>query len=169
VIIEADPSIVPASFVADVQIACRSDGMPATRDIELWAWRAYCGAVDDADGEVEVSVRVVTKDEIRELNRDYRAKDKATNVLSFPAGNVAGLPADAVRTLGDVVICADVVREEAAQQGKTVENHWAHMLVHGVLHLLGFDHVTDAEAGRMEDLEKQVLAAHGVPDPYRAR
>jgi len=165
---EADSSTVPESLIVDVQIACRGDGVPSAREIESWARRAYIGAVEDADNAAEVSVRVVSKDEIRTLNRDYRGKDKATNVLSFPAGTVAGLPADAVRTLGDVVICADVVLAEAQEQGKSIDDHWAHMLVHGVLHLLGYDHGNDAEAALMEDLEKQVLAKHGVADPYRA-
>ena len=88
-------------------------------------------------------MRIVDAAEIHALNSDYRGKDKPTNVLSFPAGDVAGLPADMPVPLGDVVICASVVREEAAAQGKALDDHWAHMLVHGTLHLLGYDHETD--------------------------
>lgn len=151
-----------------MQVACESDGIPADGDIETWVRRAYAAAANDAEGEAEVSVRIVSQEEIRTLNRDYRGKDSVTNVLSFPAGDLAGLPRDAIRILGDVVICADVVAREAAEQGKPAADHWAHLLVHGVLHLLGYDHETDAEAVVMEGLEKQVLAAHNVPDPYRA-
>ena len=103
---------------------------------------------------------------MRALNHEYRRINKATNVLSFPAGEIAGLPGEAPRVLGDVVICATVVSEEAAAQGKQVADHWAHMLVHGMLHLLGYDHELDAEAVEMEGLETQVLASSGLADPY---
>jgi len=89
-------------------------------------------------------------------------------VLSFPVGAVTGLPADEPEPLGDIVVCAGVVRAEAAAQGKEAADHWAHMLVHGALHLLGYDHDTDAGAAAMESLETQVLSAHGVADPYGA-
>ena len=103
---------------------------------------------------------------MRALNRDYREQDKTTNVLSFPAGEIAGLPDDAPRALGDIVICAAVISDEAAEQGKELSAHWAHMLVHGTLHLLGYDHETDAEAAAMEGLETRILCQHGCPDPY---
>ena len=115
-----------------------------------------------------MSVRIVDAAEIHALNSDYRGKDKPTNVLSFPAGDVAGLPADMPVLLGDVVICASVVREEAAAQGKAITDHWAHMLVHGTLHLLGYDHETETEAVEMEALETRILSEHGVADPYGA-
>jgi probable rRNA maturation factor len=118
--------------------------------------------------DVEVSVRIVDAEEVRTLNREYRDKDRATNVLSFPAGPLAGLPDDAPILLGDIVVCASVVDSEAAEQGKDVADHWAHMLVHGTLHLLGFDHEDDTEAAAMEALETQVLTQHGLPDPYGA-
>jgi len=86
--------------------------------------------------------------------------------LSFPAGDIDGLPADVSRLLGDVVVCAPVVAAEAGEQGKTLPDHWAHMLVHGTLHLLGFDHENDVEAVEMEALEAQILASNGVTDPY---
>ena len=98
---------------------------------------------------------------------DYRGKDRETNVLSFPAGD-DGLPPDVARPLGDLVICAPVVLREAGEQGKSVADHWGHLLVHGSLHLLGFDHETDAEASAMEGLEREILAARGVADPYLA-
>ena len=150
----------------DVHNATDDDNVPEPPDVESWV--AYAVRASGAGTNTEVSVRIVEASEIHAMNREYRGMDKPTNVLSFPAGEVAGLPADVPRPLGDVVICAEVVRDEAAAQGKPVANHWAHMLVHGTLHLLGYDHVTDAEAGDMEALEVRILADLGVPDPYGA-
>ncbi|MDP5054914.1 MAG: rRNA maturation RNase YbeY [Congregibacter sp.] len=113
----------------------------------------------------EAALRIVDIPEMQQLNAQYRAKDYPTNVLSFPAD----LPADVtLDLLGDIVICATVVQEEAAAQGKALAAHWDHMLIHGVLHLLGFDHQSDAEATHMESLETQALAALGWPCPYHA-
>ena len=150
----------------DVQNATDDDTAPDTTEVENWVARAV--SASGVDEDAEVSVRIVGASEIHALNRDYRDNDKATNVLSFPAGDVEGLPADMPRPLGDIVICAEVVRNEAAEQGKPVAHHWAHMLVHGTLHLLGFDHETDSEAGGMEALEARILSDHGLPDPYGA-
>jgi len=154
------------NVLVDVQQACDDDTIPGTEIVDAWVTRAVEAA--SAPNDVEVSVRIVDVDEIRALNREYRDKDKATNVLSFPAGPLAGLPDDAPTLLGDIVVCASVVDSEAAEQGKAVGDHWAHMLVHGTLHLMGFDHQEDAEAAEMEALETRVLAAHGLPDPYGA-
>lgn len=115
------------------------------------------------DITVEVSLRFVDDETIRELNRDYRGKDKPTNVLSFPFEAPPGVP---TTLLGDLVICAPVVAAEAAEQGKPLTAHWAHMVVHGVLHLLGYDHIDDADAEIMEGLEVEILAGLGVPNPY---
>ena len=134
--------------------------------IRAWVTRALEAAA--ATPGVEVSVRIVAEDEMRALNRDYRDKDKPTNVLSFPAGQVTGLPEAEPMPIGDIVVCADVVSNEAAEQGKAPPDHWAHMLVHGTLHLLGFDHEADAEAAAMETLESRILAEQGVADPYGA-
>ena len=150
----------------DVQNACRDETAPEAPKVEAWIERAVTAA--GKPGNVEVSVRIVDADEIQVLNKNYRDKDKPTNVLSFPAGPVAGMPDDLPVLLGDIVICASVVRDEASEQGKRVADHWAHMLVHGSLHLLGFDHETDAEATEMEALETQILAGHGISDPYGA-
>ncbi len=150
----------------DVQNACDDDTAPEIPVVESWIVRAV--RASGADGDAEVSVRIVDAAEIHALNSDYRGKDKPTNVLSFPAGDVAGLPADMPVPLGDVVICASVVREEAAAQGKAITDHWAHMLVHGTLHLLGYDHETETEAAEMEALETRILSEHGVADPYGA-
>ncbi|HEX7038039.1 MAG TPA: rRNA maturation RNase YbeY [Pseudomonadales bacterium] len=113
-------------------------------------------------GAAELCVRVVDEEESRRLNRDYRHKDAPTNVLSFPAG--IDLP-DAL-ILGDVVVCAPVVQREADQQQKPYEHHFAHMVVHGVLHLLGYDHQTDAEASVMEKMEIGILDHFQIGDPY---
>ena len=150
----------------DVQIACDDDTIPEATIVDAWVSRAVEAAGTGTD--VEVSVRIVDADEIHALNHGYRDKDKATNVLSFPAGPIEGLPADAPVLLGDIVICASVVDSEAAEQGKAVGDHWAHMLVHGTLHLMSFDHETDSEAAEMEALETRILAANGLPDPYGA-
>ena len=155
-------------IVVDVQFACDDPNPPDAGLICGWVRAAVDQAGVGVTGDIEVSVRVVDVDEIRTLNRDYRNKDKATNVLSFPAGKIDGLPAEAVQTLGDVVVCAAVVRDEAASQAKDLDDHWAHMLVHGTLHLLGYDHMTDADAREMEGLETRILATQSVADPYRS-
>lgn len=154
------------SLAVDVQVGCDDSDVPSDRKIEFWATRAIVESGKTLPANAEMSVRVVNREEIRSLNRDYRQMDNVTNVLSFPAGRISGLPAEALQLLGDVVICAAVVREEAAEQGKAVDAHWAHMLVHGTLHLLGFDHQTAADAAEMEGLEARILTANGLSDPY---
>jgi probable rRNA maturation factor len=145
-----------------VQRACSAPGAPETSKIESWA-----GAAFDAGGEpgadVEMTVRIVSEDEARELNREYRGRDYATNVLSFPMNAAGG---DGPGLLGDVVICAAVAEREAAEQGKPLEAHWSHLVVHGVLHCCGFEHDSEADAARMEPLETRILAEFGFPDPY---
>jgi probable rRNA maturation factor len=148
----------------DVQFAINDESVPGENVIALWVERAIIAAGRSTD--TEVSVRVVDADEMRQLNSDFRDQDKATNVLSFPAGEIAGLPAEAL-PLGDIVVCAAVVRNEAEQQGKAVSDHWAHMIVHGTLHLMGFDHIDEDEALQMESLEAEILGTHGVANPYR--
>ena len=149
----------------DVDLACGGD-LPKSEFIASWVSRTVDAARND-DRSVEVSVRIVGEEEIRKLNRDYRQRDYATNVLSFPTGDIEGLPAEAATTLGDIVVCAAVVADESAQQGKSPEDHWAHMLVHGTLHLMGFDHQTEEDAAAMEALEVSILAASGIADPYQ--
>lgn len=149
----------------DVQIATSTDGIPSVGDIQHWVKTAIAANV--ADPSAEVSVRVVDEEEMQILNRDYRDQDKPTNVLAFPAGDVQGLPPGASRSLGDIVVCAAVVAREAGEQGKALDDHWSHMLVHGVLHLLGHDHMTESETGEMEGLEREILAGLGIADPYQ--
>lgn len=156
------------ALAIDVQVACDAPGILSEADIFGWVEIAVQCSGRMPDDNIEVAVRIVGADEIRALNKLYREQDKATNVLSFPAGEIEGLPHDAGRLLGDVVVCAPVVAREASEQGKQLADHWGHMLVHGTLHLLGFDHETDAEAAEMEGLETKILAARSVTDPYAA-
>lgn len=155
-----------SALVVDIQFACSNPDIPSAKQLEHWIARAVEGSGRTIAAGTELSLRLVDKEEMRRLNRDYRGKDKVTNVLSFPAGEIDGLPAEATQVLGDIVICADVVGDEAAQQGKAASDHWAHMLVHGTLHLLGFDHKSSAEAADMEGLEAHILTANGLADPY---
>jgi len=129
------------------------------------AFRRWCElALRQRSADSEMTIRLVDEAEGRELNNTYRHKDYATNVLSFPAD----VPDDLldIPLLGDLVICVAVVEREAAEQGKTLEAHWAHLVIHGCLHLLGYDHIDDDEAEEMEALERELLAELGHPDPY---
>lgn len=148
----------------DVQQAARETSALSSSDIARWVERVV--AATGRSAGAELSVRVVEAEEMQRLNKEYRGKDKPTNVLSFPAGDIAGLPADAVVPLGDLVVCASVIRDEAEAQGKALQDHWAHMIVHGTLHLLGFDHEDDDEAADMEGREIEILSTHGVANPY---
>lgn len=142
-----------------LQKATREKIFPSDVDFSRWAGAALAGRRDSA----ELTIRIVDEDEGTDLNRRYSHKDFATNVLSFPVQ----LPAGVTSTLlGDLVMCAPVVIHEAAEQGKTPEAHWAHLTIHGILHLLGYDHKTDAQAAEMESLEASILASLGYPDPY---
>ncbi len=143
-----------------VQYAVARRGVPAPVSFRRWAQAALARRRRPA----ALVVRVVGGAEMARLNRRYRGKSGATNVLSFPFA--APLP-QARDTLGDVVICAPCVRREAREQGKPVRAHWAHLTVHGVLHLLGYDHNGEGEARVMEGLEAKILGALGYPDPYR--
>jgi probable rRNA maturation factor len=134
-------------------------GLPSASSLRRFAEAALAGRREDG----ELSIRVVDAEEGQALNRDYRQRDYATNVLSFPAELPPGVP---LPVLGDLVLCAPVIAREATEQGKPIGHHYAHMVVHGVLHLLGFDHQDDAEAERMEAVEREVLAGLGIGDPY---
>ena len=147
-------------MIIDLQIACEQEtGLPTTEQIEQWA----TAAVQPQSDEVEMTVRIVDEAESHELNLNYRGKDRPTNVLSFPfeCPDEVELP-----LLGDLVICRQVVEREAQEQDKPVMAHWAHMVVHGSLHLLGYDHIEDDEAEEMESLETQIMTELGFADPY---
>ena len=146
-----------------VTYATARKGVPSSASFRKWV----TAALADRDAPAEMAIRIVGADEGRKLNRTYRGKDYATNVLSFPAESPEGLPEDVeLPLLGDLVICADVVAREAAEQGKRPADHWAHLVVHGTLHLLGWDHEADDEAEAMEAREHEILAGLGISDPY---
>lgn len=142
----------------DIQRASSAPEQPSDDDFRRWVGLALGAASDH-----ELTIRVVDEAEGRELNRTWRNKDYATNVLSF----TADLPAELnLPLLGDLVICAPVVSREAKEQNKTTQAHWAHMVIHGCLHLLGHDHLVDTEAEAMEALERTLLEQLGIADPY---
>ncbi|MFC0180630.1 rRNA maturation RNase YbeY [Thorsellia kenyensis] len=137
----------------------QKEKIPSQEDINKWVSAVLCLFEPNA----ELTLRIVEKEEIQSLNSLYRKKDKPTNVLSFPAETHIGLT---IPLLGDLIICRDVVQEEALEQGKSFEQHFAHMIIHGCLHLLGYDHIDDAEAEEMEAIEIEVLHTLGYPNPY---
>lgn len=153
----------PSRIDVAVSYAVPRAGVPAAPSFRRWVAAALSGRIRQAD----LAIRIVDAAEGQALNRHYRGKDYPTNVLSFPADLPEGLP-EGVRLplLGDLVICAPVVAREAAEQGKPVAAHYAHLTVHGALHLLGWDHEDDKEAEAMEQLEREILAGLGLPDPY---
>ena len=146
-----------------LQQATDESGLPQLSQFERWA-EAALGAMDiTAAGELVV--RLVDEAESAALNHTYRQKQGSTNVLSFPFEAPPGLPVEEM-PLGDLVVCAPVIAREAAEQGKTESAHWAHMVIHGVLHLLGMDHIDPQQAERMEAKEIEILSALGFADPY---
>ena len=149
------------AYQIDIESNSQSRQIPVAAELERWINAALIAEQLEA---AEVSLYIVDEDESQELNAQYRGKDKPTNVLSFPADipEAVGVP-----LLGDLVVCAPVVEREAQEQGKSLSAHWAHMLVHGTLHLLGFDHIDDDEAEVMETLETQIVTGLGYPAPYQ--
>ena len=145
---------------AHVEVQRALDAGPAEADIQRWVEAALQHEQRD---NTELTVRIVDETESAALNSQYRGKDYPTNVLSF----TYDIPAEVeMNLLGDLVICAPVVQHEARQQGKAEQAHWAHMVIHGVLHLLGFDHLNDTDAQNMEQHEIAILAELGFPNPY---
>jgi probable rRNA maturation factor len=145
-----------------------ADNLPTQDLLEHWIKTTLTAEAQKSqkslNDEYELTVRIVDKNEIQTLNSTYRYKDKATNVLSFPFEAPPGIE---LPLLGDIVICHDVVVEEAKQQHKAIMEHWAHMIVHGVLHLKGYDHIEVDEALQMETLEVQILNQLNIADPYQ--
>ena len=137
-----------------------ANAIPSADSLAQWA-NAVLSAEDLH--EQEVTIRFTDETESQQLNRDYRQKDKPTNVLSFPFEAPPGVE---MNLLGDLIICAPVISREANEQEKAVEHHYAHMTIHGILHLLGYDHITDEDAQVMESKEIAILASMGIEDPY---
>jgi probable rRNA maturation factor len=141
-----------------VQNATSFTPVPSDQQFERWVSAAL-----HKHGDAELLIRLVDRRESRQLNTRYRHENKATNVLSFPAD----LPKEVgLALLGDIIICAPIVAKEARDQHKTAEAHWAHLTIHGILHLLGHDHQLEEEASEMESIESKILKSLGFPDPY---
>ena len=158
----------PIQLDVSVSYGLPRTGIPSAASFRRWAAAACEGRIMKAD----LAIRLVDNKEGLSLNRHYRGKDYATNVLSFPADAAEGvkLPKGVkMPLLGDLVICAPVVAKEAKEQGKALNDHYAHLTVHGALHLLGWDHEDDRDAECMEALEREILAGLGIEDPYRAQ
>jgi probable rRNA maturation factor len=159
------------SAILDLQLASDSADIPKLEDIQLWLNALF---LHQQIADKEITVRIVDDAEIQQLNLQYRGKDKPTNVLSFPFEMPElSLPVDVQideslsNFLGDIVICTQVVKQESTQQNKLLEHHWAHMIIHGTLHLLGYDHIEELEAEEMEGIEIAILQKLAIDDPYQ--
>lgn len=147
--------------IVDRQAAINEPLLPSLTQLTQWVSCVLAHHPDDL--RREVTIRFVDEQEGQTLNRDYRGKDNTTNVLSFPFESPPGVD---LPLLGDLVICHAVVAKEASEQGKPIEHHYAHMVVHGILHLMGYDHIDDEEAEEMEQFERELLSELNIPDPY---
>ena len=143
----------------DIDRQHSQNDIPSNDELEQWAAMAYLG-----DSSAKAALVIVDEAVMQTLNRDYRQADKTTNVLSFPA-NLSEL--DGVTHLGDIIVCAPVISTEAEQQSKSIAAHWAHMLIHGMLHLQNYDHDSDDDAKVMENIEIELLAKIGISNPYK--
>ena len=148
------------NHIIDIQNACDANEIPTTDLFQQWVDTAFEMLVEQ---EFELTIRLVNTAESQQLNKQYRQKDKPTNVLSFPFEVPEGVE---LNLLGDLVICAQVVEHEAKAQNKKLFDHWAHMVIHGCLHLLGYDHINDTDANEMEALEVKFLAKLAIANPY---
>jgi probable rRNA maturation factor len=144
----------------EIQRIFASPEQPNEAQIQLWIDTALA----DIEHDTEIVVRIVDKQESAELNQQYRHKQGATNILSFPVEIPEGID---LNLLGDLVVCAPVLEQEALQQGKNIADHWAHIIIHGVLHLLGYDHLDDEQAEEMESKEIALLQKLNIPNPYQ--
>jgi len=147
----------------EIQRATACENTPGDDQFKLWIDAVPVGQAH----KFVLTIRIVDEPEAQRINREYRMKDYATNVLSFPAELPEGLPAEIRQSvLGDLLICAPVVVREAMEQKRPDADHWAHLTIHGILHLLGYDHEQTDEAEAMESLETEILAQLGISDPY---
>jgi probable rRNA maturation factor len=147
------------TITIDVQYATARGKVPDRRKIRKWAMTCLAGANKD----MEFTIRIVGEREACELNRKWRGKNKATNVLSFPAGHTRFAPG----LLGDIILCAPIILREAREQNKQPNAHWAHMVIHGLLHLMGYDHTRKKDAEIMETIEIEKLQSLNYPNPYK--
>jgi len=148
------------NHIVDLQNACDVQEIPSIEQFQLWVDSSLTMV---SKQNFELTIRLVNIDESQQLNKQYRQKDKPTNVLSFPFEVPEGIE---LNLLGDLIICAQVVEQEATAQNKALFDHWAHMVVHGCLHLLGYDHINDSDAQEMEALETNILAKLLINNPY---
>jgi probable rRNA maturation factor len=157
------PTTVLMQIDLEIQPATSTVNIPDDEQFRQWAEVVPGGKSIPCT----LTIRIVDEQEARRLNREYRNRDYATNVLSFPSELPEGLPSEIRQSqLGDILICAPVVAREAREQGRTETDHWAHLTIHGILHLLGYDHLQHEEAVIMESLETKILAKLGISDPY---
>ena len=145
----------------DIQNACTESLPFSEHDIQSWAE----SCLKKMHSGSELSLRCVDVDEMHALNFRYRHQDKPTNVLAFPA-NLPDICKGDIALLGDVIICPDILKKEAMDEGKLLQNHWIHIISHGILHLLGYDHITETDAEIMQGLEIRILAGYGIENPY---
>jgi probable rRNA maturation factor len=151
------------SHVIDLQVACTETQLPTKAQFQLWVDTALTAVSTNPQQNFELTIRLVNSDESQKLNNQYRGKNKPTNVLSFPFEVPEGI---ILNLLGDLIICIDVMKEEAQVQNKTLFDHWAHLVIHGCLHLVGFDHISDSDALEMESIEITILEKLGINNPY---
>ncbi len=149
----------------NIAVEIADDRWMSIPDVETLVERTVAACIG-ADNKREVSILLANDKEMQALNKHWRGKDKPTNVLSFPAAAPPSLPAGEVAPLGDIVLAIETVVNEASLSEKPLENHLSHLIVHGILHLLGHDHETDSDAETMEDRERKILEGLGIPDPY---
>ena len=150
-----------SDLLIDRQVAIDEPLLPSLEQLTLWVDCVF--SCHPEDERLELTIRLVDGAESQALNRDYRGKDKPTNVLSFPFENPPGMT---LPLLGDLIICHDVVAQEASEQHKPLTHHYAHIVIHGILHLMGYDHIDEQEAEEMEQIERELLASLDIPDPY---
>lgn len=151
------------SVILDIQNACSYSAMPSQENLENWVTNTL-SFIEINESTVELTIRFVNSEEIQSLNKTYRDKDKSTNVLSFPS--TFNPPDSNIYFMGDLIICLTVVEAEAIEQNKSFDDHLAHMTTHGVLHLLGYNHITEEEADEMESLEIEILEKLSITNPY---
>ena len=147
----------------DLQVACTPTELPSKEQFQLWVDTALDEVNSTPEKCFELTIRLVNCEESQQLNCQYRNKDKPTNVLSFPFEVPDGIE---LNLLGDLIICIEVMKKEALEQKKDLFDHWAHLVIHGCLHLVGFDHISDSEALEMESIEITILAKLGIKNPY---
>ena len=146
----------------DIQQASHAKNLPSDQQLYIWADQAL-SSFSKPEKPFELTIRLVDLDESQQLNNQYRNKNKPTNVLSFPFEIPEGVD---INLLGDIIICCDIVTKEANEQQKDLMSHWAHMVIHGCLHLLGYDHIEDNDAVEMESIEIDMLEKLGINNPY---